>query len=195
VAGSARSREDPAVGYVFGYGSLAAEGVEGLDRIRRPEGFVADLEGWARGWGVAMDNSETVAGYKCYLDGSGARPAVFVAFLDIVEWSGDRVNGVCLPVDAAALAVLDARERNYDRIDVSDRLSCGAPVWTYVGSAAGRARLARGRARGTAVIHEGYLTAVTHGFQALGAREWAACAPSLEPGGLPLRVLVRRELA
>jgi hypothetical protein len=203
---------------VFGYGSLAAEGVGGLDRVRRPEGFVADLEGWARGWGVAMDNTETVAGYKCYVDGCGARPEVFVAFLDIMDLSagserradaptrppapmrpsapasGGRVNGVCVPVDAAMLARLDARERNYDRVDVSDRLGCGAPVWTYVGSAAGRARLAQGRARGTAVIHQDYLTAVTRGFQALGAIEWAACAPSLEPGGLPLRALVRRDL-
>jgi hypothetical protein len=68
-------------------------------------------------------------------------------------------------------------------------------VWTYLGSVAGRGRLAHGRARGKAVIHEGYLAAVTRGFRALGPQEWAACAPSLAPRGLAVRALTRRELA
>jgi hypothetical protein len=68
-------------------------------------------------------------------------------------------------------------------------------VWTYLGSAAGRNRLIDGRARGKAVIHEGYLAAVTRGFRALGRDEWAACEPSLAPRGLAVRALTRRELA
>lgn len=187
------------VGYVFGYGSLAAAGLGGLNRTPRREGFVADLEGFARGWGVAMDNTRTVPGYKCYLDATGARPDVCVAFLDLTPVAAGCVNGVCLPVDEAALAALDARERNYARVDVSDRLvgdrpAAARPVWTYLGSAAGRDRLLQGRARGRAVIHEGYLAAVTRGFRALGPAEWAACEPSLAPRGLAVRALTRREL-
>jgi hypothetical protein len=183
------------VGYVFGYGSLAAAGLAGLNRTPRREGFVADLEGFERGWGVAMDNTRTVPGYKCYVDRTGSRPDVCVAFLDLTPATTGRVNGVCLPVDEAALAALDDRERNYERVDVSDRLPCAEPVWTYLGSVAGRGRLAHGRARGKAVIHEGYLAAVTRGFRALGPQEWAACAPSLAPRGLAVRALTRRELA
>jgi gamma-glutamylcyclotransferase (GGCT)/AIG2-like uncharacterized protein YtfP len=182
--------------YVFGYGSLAAGVGLAPTRERRAEGFIADLQGFARGWGVAMDNTVLVPGYKCYVDADGARPAVFVAFLDVVESAGGRVNGVCLPVGSGELAVLDARERNYDRVDVSDRVAAGgARVWTYVGSADGRARFRRGVARGATVIHAGYLDAVYAGFAALGAAEWEACAPSLAPRGLPVRALVRRELA
>ena len=183
------------VGYVFGYGSLAAAGLAGLDRRPRREGFVADLEGFGRGWGVAMDNSRTLPGYKCYVDGTGARPDVCVAFLDLTPVASGHVNGVCLPVDELALAVLDDRERNYERVDVSDALPGGEPVWTYLGSAAGRDRLTRARASTRAVIHEGYLAAVTRGFRALGEAEWAACAQSLDPGDLPVRALTRRELA
>jgi hypothetical protein len=184
------------LGYVFGYGSLvaAAGGVAGLDRERRPRGFVADLPGYRRHWGVAMDNSRAQAGYKRYRDPDGRIPAVFVAFLDIAPDPGGVVNGVCRPVDAAALQALDARERNYERVEVSATLRCPGPVWTYVGSAAGRARLAAGATNGAAVVQDEYLAAVRTGFQALGAAEWALCAPSLDPGGLPVVALTREDL-
>jgi Gamma-glutamyl cyclotransferase, AIG2-like len=172
--------------YVFGYGSLAAQ--------RRAEGFVAELPGYTRGWGVAMDNACDLPGYKWYADAGGGRPAVFVAFLDIVESPGGAVNGLCLPVTGAELPALDARERNYDRIDVSERIGSGGRVWAYVGSVAGRERLRRGRAAGTAVIARGYLDGVRAAFQALGPRVWAGCEPSLDPGGLPVVALTRHEL-
>jgi gamma-glutamylcyclotransferase (GGCT)/AIG2-like uncharacterized protein YtfP len=181
--------------YVFGYGSLA---VGGLTRRRGSTGFVTDLCGMRRGWGVAMDNAVDLPGYKCYLDSAGVRPAVSVCFLDIAADSSAeaRVNGVCLPVDAAALAALDRRERNYERIDVSDRLADGdgLRIWTYRGSRAGRARFAAALSTGTAVIHGDYLAAVRAAFRSLGPAEWAACAPSLDPGGLPVVELARHEL-
>ena len=57
------------------------------------------------------------------------------------------------------LAELDERERNYDRHDVTELVDAdlGGRVWAYVGSLAGRPRLARGRRRGTAVVARGYL--------------------------------------
>lgn len=183
--------------FVFGYGSLAAsEPVPG--RRRRLEGFVADLRGMRRGWGVAMDNSVEVPGYKCYLEPGGRRPALSVCFLDIEPdplWEA-HVNGVCLPVDAVELAALDRRERNYERVDVSDRLehADGMRVWAYRGSADGRARFAAAVHAGTAVIHAGYLEAVRAAFRALGPEEWAACAASLDPGALPVMQLTRRDL-
>lgn len=183
--------------YVFGYGSLAvSEPVPG--RRRRPEGFVADLRGLRRGWGVAMNNVVDLPGYKCYLEPDGRRPALSVCFLDIEPdpSAQARVNGVCTPVDAADLAALDRRERNYERLDVSDRLADadGVRVWAYRGSADGRARFAAAVRAGTAVIHAGYLEAVRAAFRSLGPEEWAACAASLDPGGLPVADLVRREL-
>ena len=183
--------------YVFGYGSLAAAAVtRGRDRYL--EGFVADLRGMRRGWGVAMDNRIDIPGYKCYLDPQGRRPAVSVCFLDVDldDSPGACVNGVCLPVGAAELAALDHRERNYDRIDVTDRI-CNADsmrVWTYRGSAEGRARFDTAVREGAAVIHAEYLETVNAGFRALGEAEWSACAASLDPGGIQVLELQRREL-
>ena len=180
-----------ALGYVFGYGSLVLDG-------DRPAGeFVAELPGFARGWGVAMDNRVSLPGYKRYHDDAGEAPAVFVAFLDLTPAAAAaRVLGVCRPVDAAALAALDNRERNYERVAVSGLIDAGdgLPVWTYLGTAAARARLGAGLATGTAIIHEGYLAAVRRGLRTLGEVRWAACAASLEPGGLPVRALHRRAL-
>ena len=158
-------------------------------------GWIAELPGFARRWGVAMDNARDLPGYKHYRLADGTRPAVFVAFLDIVRRPGAAVTGVCLPVDEAALAVLDLRERNYVRRDVTARFrDVPGRVWTYAGSPAGRARLRRARARGRAVISAEYLDRVSAGLGALGAGEPAALQASLTGDGLPVWELARIDI-
>jgi hypothetical protein len=187
--------------FVFGYGSLTARLGAVLTRELKEHGFVADLAGSHRVWGVAMDNRRDLPGYKYYTDPTGQRPDVYVAYLDLVDAPEDpaaKVNGLCLPVDDATLAQLDLRERNYERADVSDRVAGGAPdgarVWAYIGMAAPRQRLAEGRRTGTAVIDAGYLRTVEAGFAVLGDEELAAVRASLEPGDLPVAELTRHEL-
>lgn len=178
--------------FVFGYGSLTVTSGPVPVREPRGEGFVTDLCGFARAWGVAMDNRHDLPGYKYYTGPDGARPEVYVSFLDVRAREGASVNGVCLPVDAGRLAELDRRERNYVRVDVSDHVAAGgARVWTYLGSDAGRERLAAGRAGGRAVIDAGYLRVVQSGFRGLGEDEYRACRTSLDPGDLPVRELTR----
>ncbi|MGH2943824.1 MAG: hypothetical protein ACRDLN_13725, partial [Solirubrobacteraceae bacterium] len=81
------------------------------------------------------------------------------------------------------------RERNYERIDVTaDVADAPGRVWTYRGSAAGRARLRLGVERGSAVVDLGYLEAVRAGFAALGISDDA------DPGALPVVDLERVEL-
>lgn len=189
--------------FVFGYGSLTARPAPVPTRELKQHGFVADLAGLRRAWGVAMDNRRDLPGYKYYTDADGRRPEVFVAYLDLVaapDARAEAVNGLCLPVDGAMLEVLDRRERNYERVDVSDRLTARAGgadvirVWAYVGSAAARERFAAGREAGTAVIDAAYVRTVEAGFATLGAAEHAACRPSLRPDGLPVLELTRHEL-
>ncbi|MEZ5120838.1 MAG: gamma-glutamylcyclotransferase family protein [Solirubrobacterales bacterium] len=171
--------------FVFAYGSLAA-----ADGAR---GRVTDLRGFARRWGVAMDNARDLPRYKHYRRPDGSRPAVCVAFLDIVRRRGATVTGVCLPVDGDELAALDVRERNYVRRDVT-ALVDGAPgrVWAYAGSPSARARLRRARARGRAVISAEYLALVAAG---LGAHELARLQASLTGEELPVWELVRIDSA
>jgi hypothetical protein len=183
-------------GFVFGYGSLAAELACVPGREPRDEGFLADLPGFARGWGVAMDNRRDLSGYKYYTAADGTRPPVFVSFLDVAPVAGSvSVNGLCLPVDADELTRLDRRERNYARCDVSDRIDArGAPVWVYVGTPGARERLRSARRAGSAVIAAAYLRAVRAAFANLGEAESAACAPSLAPGELSVMELTRHEV-
>lgn len=180
---------------MFGYGSLAIVPSRVPGRAFAANGFVADLAGFERLWGVAMDNRRDLPGYKYYTDDRGRRPELYVTFLDIRERAGASVNGVCIPVDDGRLGELDARERNYERVDVSDRLGVdGARIWTYVGTAPGRRRLTRGRELGQAVIDANYLALVRDAFRLLGATEYDACAASLSPSDLPVAELTRVQL-
>jgi gamma-glutamylcyclotransferase (GGCT)/AIG2-like uncharacterized protein YtfP len=168
---------------IFGYGSLVAG-----------RGRVARLDGYRRVWGVAMDNTVDLPGYKRYLAPDGSRPALCVAFLDIVPDASASVDGLCVAVDDEALARLDDRERNYERVDVTEHVDAGAParVWTYVGRADSRARFAAARREGRCAIARDYLAAVEAGVRAtLGDGAWAAFTPA---DGLPVRDLRRVDL-
>ena len=173
--------------HVFGYASLVHDGGSG----RR-----ACMHGVLRTWGVATDNSRGIPGYKMYLDRSdGTRPDVFVAFLDLLPDPRNSVNGVCRPVDEDELEVLDGRERNYDRVDVTDRIeSPPGRVWAYLGSDAGRERLEAARAEGKAVVSRDYEQKVHAAFMALGALDYRFFLASSELDGLPVRDLERVDL-
>lgn len=167
--------------FVFGYASLAAEA----------RGQPARLEGYRRAWGVAMDNRVDIPGYKSYrLREDGSRPAVHVAFLDIVEHPPGAIEGLLIAADDVRLRALDERERNYDRIDVTAAVP-GAPgrVWAYRGSHEGRQRLRIGLQEHRAVVDAGYVEAVQTTFAALGIDD------DLPPGdGLALMSLRRVDL-
>ena len=146
--------------FVFGYGSLLADAA----------GIPCALGGHRRRFGVAMDNRRTIPGYKYFLAPDGGRPQVCVAFLDLEEDGAGTVDGVAFGVDAAVLAALDARERNYARVEVTDLLDAdlGAPVWAFAGLPEARERYTRAAAAGTAVVSRAYLDGVREGFAAYG---------------------------
>jgi cation transport regulator ChaC len=157
------------VSWLFGYGSLLPADAVALTPGARP----GDLTGWQRSWGVAMDNAVDLPGYKHFVAPGGERPALMIAFLDIAPRAGAVVNGVALPVAEAELPGLDARERNYARVDVSGHLDADLPgrVWTYVGLEAARERFAAGRREGRLAIASSYYERVLAGFDLLGQRQ------------------------
>jgi Gamma-glutamyl cyclotransferase, AIG2-like len=176
-----------AVGQVFGYASLVAAPAAGR----------AVLRGHRRVWGVAMDNAIEVPGYKVYALPDGTRPPLAVAFLDLEAAHGAEVEGALLAVDAARLAALDTRERQYERLDVTALVDPApdGPVWTYVGRAPGRARVAAGRA-GTApiAIQRSYVEVVETAFAALDDGALARFRASTEPPPFPVLDLTRIDL-
>ena len=164
--------------FVFGYGSL----------LRRDGGIACRLLGHRRAWNVAMDNRRTIPGYKYFVDAeTGERPAVRVAFLNVYPAPGGHVNGLAFPVTLEALAELDRRERNYDRIDVTRQLDAelGGTVWTYLGTEAARERFEAG----PAVVAQDYFDAVRDSFAT--ARGLEAFDRSTDPLSVPLRRLTR----
>jgi dephospho-CoA kinase len=172
--------------FVFGYGSLAAD---------LPGSHPAVLRGRRRGWGVAMDNTVDVPGYKHYrLRADGSRPAVFVAYLDLFEDPAATTHGVCVAVGETQLAAIDHRERNYERVDVTGAVTpARGTVWVYVGSAFGRRRLDRAREAGLAVISRDYLERTSASFAALGAEARADFEAGAAAGDLPVWDLERFE--
>ena len=175
------------VEHVFGYASLVTDG--GPGRVTR----MRDVR---RTWGVATDNSLGIPGYKMYLRRTdGSRPAVFVAFLDLLPARGCAVNGVLRPIGADELELLDRRERNYDRTDVTASIdSPPGRVWAYLGSPQARERLRRARQAGAAVVSRDYERKVHRGFRALGRSEYEAFLASSELDGLPVWDLERVDL-
>ncbi len=144
-----------------------------------------------------MDNAVEVPGYKVHALPDGARPPLAVAFLDLQDADGAEVEGALLAVDAPGLAALDARERQYERIDVSPLIhpAPGGPVWAYIGRAPGRARVAAGRAGAAAVaIQRSYLEQVQDAFAALGDGALARYRASTEPPPFPVLDLTRIDL-
>ncbi len=178
--------------WVFGYGSLAH--VENLrDFLARHRAELGshshtELIGFERTWSVAMDNSETLTGYKYFVDAeTGARPA-FIAFANIESRPGARVAGILFEVAHSTLAVLDTRERNYHRTDVTAHVSVAVEgtVWTYLGRPEASARFHEGREKNALVIDAAYAQAIATAF----AEADIPYDPA-HPPGVPLRALKR----
>jgi len=129
-----------------------------------------------------MDNSKTLAGYKYYLDPTtGARPEVFVAFANIEKHHEQRVSGILFETDAAMLEVLDSRERNYRRADVSAHISIAVEgtVWSYIGSAQASARYHHGLRNNALVVDKAYVQGIESAFARAGLPYAAALPPNV----------------
>jgi hypothetical protein len=173
---------------VFAYGSLAL--------LPRPA-TEHQLTGFARTWNVAMDNRVDLPGYKFYADPhTGQRPDIYVAFLNVVPSPGSAVNGVVIDVTHDELALIDSRERNYDRVEVTAHVTPrpAGEVYAYVGSAPARRRFSRGLREGSCTVDATYLDAVRDGFAALGAGALERFEQSTASPPCPVRPLLRHDL-
>ncbi|WES63771.1 hypothetical protein P0L94_15030 [Microbacter sp. GSS18] len=130
------------------------------------------FEGRERTFSVAFPNAGSEPD-KEYRDDAGRRPPA-VRFCDLTPSPGSRVNGVCIPVDDAALMRLRQRERRYDEVVIAAEVRTYADESMFaheVVAFIGKQRY-RAATRETGVVPAGYLeTAVS------GARHWDAVAP------------------
>lgn len=168
---------------IFGYGSLVDVGR--LSEFLNEHGLAlgdyryVTITGWRRSWSVAMDNREVVPDYKYYIDRSTAeRPDVYVAFLNIERVrktdvpagaAPPDVAGVLFDIDESVLAVLDKRERNYCRCDITDQFpGIDGRVWVYLGSPEAEERYRIGLMDGSVVIDSAYKTSVESAYRNAG---------------------------
>jgi hypothetical protein len=178
--------------FVFAYGSLVPDLAYGDDSVAG----ICRLRDHRRVWNVAMDNAVTLPRYKHYLDAHDrSRPDVLVTFLNVRGAPGDSVNGVLIGVDDAGLRMLDERERNYERRDVTAAIEppCVGRVWTYFGRPEACSRFAEGAEIGRAVVDRAYLDSVRAGFAALGPEALSAFDESTDAHGCRVLELLRVE--
>jgi cation transport regulator ChaC len=170
--------------YVFGYASLVA--------LEDADALPGRLRGFRRRWGVAMNNWEGGEEVKHWLDRpTGERPRIRVAYLDIEPSEGRTVNGVAIPVDAERLAMFDAREVNYERVDVSAAVepAISGRVFAYVGLDTARERCRRGAVDSDTFVSRDYAAAVRRAFERLGPDALAEFDRTTDPRPFPERDL------
>lgn len=107
---------------MFGYGSLVSPDSVELT-LRRPvdrSTFAnARLRGWRPAWNVGSDKESHPERTFRLTDGTEYAGLTVVLGLE----PGDRCDGRVFAVAPDDLALLDVRERNYDRIDVTDQVT------------------------------------------------------------------------
>jgi cation transport regulator ChaC len=169
--------------WIFAYGSLVSP-TSLQATIGRSIGVgsgmhVAELSGFRRAWNYG---SAVLRGDWTAHDGTAVVGGLVVS-LGIVEESGTSINGVVFSVDADELADLDWRERAYDRVDVTGRITLldgsahvelDEPIAVYVPQRVAVERYERHRDEGTAGVRRSYWNLVDEAFDELGPRhaEW-----------------------
>lgn len=163
--------------WVFGYGSLVSpaslERTIGRTIDARTDLRAAHLAGYGRRWNYG----------SLHLRGDwehdGRQVAGGVVVSLGLETADDEVcNGTIARVTDGELAALDWRERDYDRVDVTDRVSldvefdagvvADAPIVTYVPRPGAIERYVAARDAGRAAIRASYWTLVDEAFGRLG---------------------------
>lgn len=159
--------------WVFGYGSLVSPASFGhtLGRAPRPgvDFHEAEIGGYGRRWnyGVASIRGETD-------EPDGSIKHWTVVALGLVESPDEAVNGVIGWVEEHELVALDAREQQYDRVEVTQLalvhgVEVRGPIVTYVPRREPRELYESARDRGEAAVEQRYWDLVDGAFADLGA--------------------------
>lgn len=158
--------------WVFGYGSLASP--PSIARtLGRPvpaggDWRVGHLEGYGRRWNYG---SQRLRGN--WEHGGVTVAAGVVISLGLVS-SEETCNGALVRVSTAELRLLDHRESDYERTDVTDRVTLDegrppdGPVVTYVPRPSAVARYEQARDAGRAAVRREYWDLVHDAFAAMG---------------------------
>jgi len=176
--------------YVFGFGSLVHEpqllNYLGKKEFKSGDLYHCRLKGYRRCWNIAMDNRITLPKYKYYVNAdTGERPEIYVTFLNIRPYANGEVAGVLFKVGEEQLEQLDKRERNYDRIEITQLLDFEPPgtSWVYIGKYEAELRYQKGVTDNSSVISRQYYDLV---YEAYNMQGQAAALDYLETTDKPI---------
>jgi cation transport regulator ChaC len=129
---------------------------------------VAHVDGFGRRWNYG---SKVLRGDWVH-DGKQIESGLVVS-LGVVAAEGDSCNGVVFDVDDDELAALDWRERDYERVDITDLTTVEVDqfdgrVEVYVPRPSSIERYELARDAGRAAIRQSYWTLVEDAFASLG---------------------------
>ena len=181
----------PSDAWVFGYGSLVSPPsiARTLGRDVVPPGHraLARLHGFGRRWNYGSLH------LRAHWEHQGREVAAgIIVSLGVVP-ADETCNGVIVRVTQDELALLDWRERDYDRTDVTTLLSADDPHWTderrvytYVPRPGAIARYERARDDGRAAVRREYVELVRQAFGELGADHLAEYERTTPPPDVPV---------
>ncbi len=178
--------------FIFGYGSLVnIKNLEQyLKRQLKPNSdyTICGLHSFYRCWNVAMNNQVDLPDYKYYRDRfTNNRLNGFVTFLNIRPHPDRIISGILFRVSNAELRNLDLRERNYQRIDITNQLNIKAQnAWVYIGSKDAEKRYQEGLRQEKAVVSQDYYNSVQNAYRSLGEKEWADYLATTDKPSLPI---------
>ena len=186
--------------WVFGYGSLVDPASLGrtLGRTVTPgaDFLEAELAGWGRRWNYGVGR---VPAMWRTTDGTLVDDGVIVA-LGLVAAPTEDVNGIVARVSDAELAALDLRERDYDRLDVTDAVEVQETVIGHVGAAdrivtyvprpSAVQRYEAARDSGQAGIRSSYWGLVDAAFAVLGSDRLARYRSTTPSPDVPVVVMI-----
>lgn len=183
---------------MFGYGSLVERASLEVflgKSLNEPGDFmIGHLRGYRRSWNVSSDSSDPMNS-RYYVDETGGRIESAVAALGIYESAGTWINGVLIRVDAADLRLLDRREKNYNRVEVTDRIECEATdrltALTYVPKPESVERTREAQRAGRCVVAQSYFDLVETGFRQLGDDHLETYRASSDPLPCPTAAIRR----
>lgn len=184
--------------WVFGYGSLVspASVARTLGRDVGRDVVLAMLGGYGRRWnyGSLHQRASWTAPGGPVVDG-------VVVCLGLEAATSERCNGAVFPVTDDELALLDWRERDYDRVDVTDRIAIvdpasGTPaggsarpaarVVTYVPRPSAVERYREARDHGRAAVKRTYHELVDRAFAVHGDVHVDEYRTSTPPADVPI---------
>jgi cation transport regulator ChaC len=168
--------------WLFGYGSLVSP-TSLASTIGRDPGdgtHIAHVDGFGRRWNYG---SKVLRGDWVH-EGRAVESGLVVS-LGVVAAENEACNGVVFDVDEDELAALDWRERDYERVDITDVTQVDVDrfdgrVQVYVPRPSSIERYELARDEGRAAIRQSYWTLVEDAFAALGGHhpEWYARTPA-----------------